>query len=127
MGLANPQSSPYALQSSQSEKFACVYCGDYGCRGGCAKDRGADGDRQISLEGNGTKPRFTPDGKKLCYLIVKEAPNDALAEPVLHLEAVSPDGRWIYAWAPVHGNGLPSGQAISLDGAVPFLLALSPT
>jgi Tol biopolymer transport system component len=33
------------------------------------------GERQISLEGNGTKPKFTPDGKKLCYLIVKEAPN----------------------------------------------------
>ena len=35
----------------------------------------AKGERQISLEGNGTKPKFTPDGKKLCYLIVKEAPN----------------------------------------------------
>jgi eukaryotic-like serine/threonine-protein kinase len=36
----------------------------------------AKGERQISLEGNGTKPKFTPDGKKLCYLIVKEAPNE---------------------------------------------------
>jgi eukaryotic-like serine/threonine-protein kinase len=34
------------------------------------------GERQISLEGNGTNPKFTPDGKKLCYLIVKEAPNE---------------------------------------------------
>jgi DNA-binding winged helix-turn-helix (wHTH) protein/Tol biopolymer transport system component len=34
----------------------------------------ARGERQISLEGNATKPQFTPDGKKLCYLIVKEAP-----------------------------------------------------
>lgn len=33
------------------------------------------GERQVSLEGNGTKPKFTPDGKKLCYLVVKEAPN----------------------------------------------------
>jgi Tol biopolymer transport system component len=35
----------------------------------------AKGERQISLEGNGTNPKFTPDGKRLCYLIVKEAPN----------------------------------------------------
>jgi hypothetical protein len=34
------------------------------------------GERQILLEGNGANPKFTPDGKKLCYLIVKEAPND---------------------------------------------------
>jgi Tol biopolymer transport system component len=33
------------------------------------------GERQISLEGNGTNPKFTPDGKKLCYLIAKEAAN----------------------------------------------------
>ena len=36
----------------------------------------AKGERQISLEGNGTNPKFTPDGKKLCYLIVKEAPRE---------------------------------------------------
>ena len=35
----------------------------------------AKGERQISLEGNATNPKFTPDGKKLCYLIVKEFPN----------------------------------------------------
>jgi Tol biopolymer transport system component len=33
------------------------------------------GERQISLEGNGTNPKFSPDGKKLCYLIAKEAAN----------------------------------------------------
>ena len=33
----------------------------------------ARGERQISLEVNGSNPRFTPDGKKLCYLVVKEA------------------------------------------------------
>jgi len=27
----------------------------------------AKGERQVSLEGNGNNPRFTPDGKKLCY------------------------------------------------------------
>jgi DNA-binding winged helix-turn-helix (wHTH) protein/Tol biopolymer transport system component len=35
----------------------------------------AKGERQIPLEGNATNPKFTPDGKKLCYLIVKEFPN----------------------------------------------------
>jgi Tol biopolymer transport system component len=29
----------------------------------------AKGERQISLEGNGYNARFTPDGKKLCYMI----------------------------------------------------------
>jgi Tol biopolymer transport system component len=33
----------------------------------------AKGEREVSLEGNGTKPKFTPDGKSLCYLMVKEA------------------------------------------------------
>lgn len=35
----------------------------------------AKGERQISLEGNGLNPKFTPDGKKLCYLTVIKAPN----------------------------------------------------
>src|SRR5262249_30727001 len=35
----------------------------------------AKGEREISLEGNAANPRFTPDGKKLCYLVVKQAPN----------------------------------------------------
>jgi WD40 repeat protein len=35
----------------------------------------AHGERQISLEGNATEPKFTPDGKKLCYRIVKKAAN----------------------------------------------------
>jgi serine/threonine protein kinase len=35
----------------------------------------AGGDRQVSrLEGNAAYPKFTPDGKKLCYRIVKEVP-----------------------------------------------------
>jgi DNA-binding winged helix-turn-helix (wHTH) protein len=36
----------------------------------------AKGERQISVESNGAVPKFTPDGKKLCYLIVKEAPSE---------------------------------------------------
>jgi DNA-binding winged helix-turn-helix (wHTH) protein/Tol biopolymer transport system component len=34
----------------------------------------AMGEREISLEGNGHDPKFTPDGKKLCYRIVPNAP-----------------------------------------------------
>jgi Tol biopolymer transport system component len=34
------------------------------------------GDRQISLEGNVAEPRFTRDGKKLLYRIVKEGPTE---------------------------------------------------
>lgn len=36
----------------------------------------AKGEHQVSLEGNGTNPKFTPDGKELCYLLAKEATND---------------------------------------------------
>jgi len=182
------------------------------------------GEHQISLEGNGTKPKFTPDGKKLCYLIAKEARNQlawyrnpgelriadlvsggsepvvrgfpvldydvsadgqhvvmstpdregksrlwvarldrgstpvqvpnveggfpkfgpdgdilfrrvesastfvyrvhpdgtglrkALKDPVFLLNDVSPDGRWISAWAPLPGSGTPAIQALPLDG-----------
>jgi Tol biopolymer transport system component len=35
----------------------------------------AKGERQIHLEGNAKNPRFTPDGKKLCYLVTKQATN----------------------------------------------------
>jgi DNA-binding winged helix-turn-helix (wHTH) protein/Tol biopolymer transport system component len=35
----------------------------------------AHGERQISLEGSATEPRFTPDGMKLCYRIVRKTPN----------------------------------------------------
>src|SRR5712691_2783731 len=36
----------------------------------------ASGERQISLEGNASNPKFTMNGMKLCYRIVKEAPTD---------------------------------------------------
>jgi Tol biopolymer transport system component len=38
--------------------------------------RDARGQRQISLEGNAADPKFTPDGKKLCYRIVTKTPNE---------------------------------------------------
>jgi hypothetical protein len=36
----------------------------------------AKGERGISVEGNAAQPRFTPDGKKLLYRIVKHATNE---------------------------------------------------
>jgi Tol biopolymer transport system component len=34
------------------------------------------GERQVSFESNAADPRFTPDGKKVLFRIVKEAPNE---------------------------------------------------
>jgi eukaryotic-like serine/threonine-protein kinase len=36
----------------------------------------ANGDREIVTEGNATEPKFTPDGARLCYRIVKEPPSE---------------------------------------------------
>ena len=36
----------------------------------------ATGERQISLEGNAAGPKFSLDGRKLYYRIVKQAPSD---------------------------------------------------
>ncbi|HEV2200135.1 MAG TPA: protein kinase [Bryobacteraceae bacterium] len=36
----------------------------------------ANGERQISLEGNAENPVFTPDGARLLYRVVKEQPNE---------------------------------------------------
>ena len=44
----------------------------------------------------------------------------ALPEPVFLLYSVSPNGRWIVAWAPLPGNGAPSIQAFPLDGGHPI-------
>ena len=42
----------------------------------------ARGERQISsLEGIAVNPKFTPDGKKLCYIIVKETPTPFSPQP----------------------------------------------
>jgi eukaryotic-like serine/threonine-protein kinase len=42
----------------------------------------ASGERQISsLEGIAVNPRFTPDGKKLCYSVVKQTPTPFSAQP----------------------------------------------
>ena len=190
----------------------------------------AKGERQVSLEGNGYNPKFTPDGKKLCYTVVKKAANQfawyrnpgelrvadlesgdseplvpglpvleydissdgrlvvmsttdgegkprlwvmpfdrssppvqipnvegaspkfgagddiffrhldgtsvfvyrvhpdgtelrkAFSAPVFLTYPVSPDGRWMVAWAPIGGSGPPSMQAFPLNGGTPIQL-----
>src|SRR5262245_12142784 len=82
----------------------------------------ARGDRQISVEGNGANPVFTPDGSKLLYRLVREQPNEfayyrdlgevVVADlksgrseplvrgfPVLNFD-ISPDGREVVMEAP---------------------------
>jgi serine/threonine protein kinase len=196
------------------------------------------GEHQISLEGNGAQPKFTPDAKKLLYRIVKEPPSEwgfyrdagevriadlatGRSEPAVRgllafdydlsadgrqvvmqtegadgkpqlwlapldhsgppkrisgaeggfprflpsgeilfrrtegstafnstgfmyrirtdgtgvrkaLEAailipwdVSPDGKWLSAWAPLHGDGPPAVQAFPLEGGSPVLVGIS--
>lgn len=36
----------------------------------------ANGDREIVTEGNAAQPKFTPDGTRLCYRMVKEPPSE---------------------------------------------------
>jgi serine/threonine protein kinase/Tol biopolymer transport system component len=197
----------------------------------------SSGDRQISLEGNGAQPKFTPDGKKLLYRVVGEPPSEwgfyrdagevrivdlasgrsepvvrglqtldydlstdgsqivmqtegadhkpqfwlapldhsapprqipgidggfpmflpdgeilfrrteggtafnssgtmyrvhldgtgmrkAFDTPVLIPQTVSPDGQWLIAWAPVHGDGPPAIQAFPLGGGTPVLVTI---
>jgi class 3 adenylate cyclase/Tol biopolymer transport system component len=57
--------------------------------------------------------RVRPDGTGM---------RKALEQAILLLWAVSPDGRWISAFAPLAGNGLPAGQAFPLDGEPPVFI-----
>ena len=50
----------------------------------------------------------------------------ALEQTILALWGVSPDGRWIGAWASLPGNGPPSSQAFPLDGNPPIALGWVP-
>jgi hypothetical protein len=40
----------------------------------------------------------------------------ALQQPILTVQDVSPDGKWLSAWAPVEGTGTSAFQAFPLDG-----------
>jgi eukaryotic-like serine/threonine-protein kinase len=67
--------------------------------------------QEAGMEGSpGFVYRVRPDGTGM---------RKAVEQEILVLWRVSPDGRWISAWAPLPGNGPPSGQAFSLDGKPP--------
>jgi Tol biopolymer transport system component len=60
--------------------------------------------------------RVRPDGSGL---------RKAFEQPVNQFNSprpVSPDGRWVYAWAPLPGDGPAAGQVFSLDGKPPISL-----
>src|SRR5579871_6214900 len=98
------------------------------------------GERQVSLEGNAAQPFFTPDGKKILYRIVREAPGDSgwyrdagevriadlesgRSEPVVRGLAafnydLSPDGREI-AMETADAQGKPRIWLASLDHSAP--------
>jgi Tol biopolymer transport system component len=100
----------------------------------------AKGDRQISrLEGNASYPKFTPDGKRLCYRIVTEVPRfgtnrDPGEVWVADLESghsepvapgfqpidydISPDGQQVVMEAP-DGEGKPRFWLAPLDHRSP--------
>ena len=83
----------------------------------------------------GTQPRFGLGGEVFFRLRDDSHPEDArsvyrvqrdgtglrkaLEQSVLILTAVSPDGRWVSAWAPLPGNGPAAFQAFPLDGGAP--------
>jgi serine/threonine protein kinase len=50
----------------------------------------------------------------------------ALEQEILLFFGVSPDGRWIAAWAPLPGNGPPFAQAFPLDGKPPVAIGWCP-
>jgi Tol biopolymer transport system component len=102
----------------------------------------SSGERQVSLEGYSYDPKFTPDGKRLCYRILKgpapsyDAPGELHVveldtgdnEPLLPGLAVSgmpglaydisPDGRQVVAAAP-DGEGKPRLWLAALDRQSP--------
>ena len=89
--------------------------------------------RQIpNVEGG--DPRFAPDGSVyfrhnegastvagslgFIYSVRPDGSGlrKAIDAPVNNFYAVSPDGRWVEAWAPLPGNGPAKGQVFSLEG-----------
>ncbi len=87
----------------------------------------------------GTQPRFGPGGEVFFRLRDDSHPQDArnvyrvrqdgtglrkaFDQSVLILNAVSPDGRWVSAWAPLPGNGPAAVQMFPLDGGPPVAIA----
>jgi serine/threonine protein kinase/Tol biopolymer transport system component len=98
--------------------------------------------RQIpNVEGG--SPRFLPDGQIL-FRRIEGSPTiagttgfmyrvrpdgtgiqKALEWTILIVLDVSPDGKWLMAWAPLGGNGSPAFQAFPLDGGPPVNIGTS--
>jgi len=95
--------------------------------------------RQIPNVSGGT-PRFLPDGEIVFRRVegssaygsngfMYRARSDgtgvhkAFEQPVLFLSNISPDGKWLVAWAPRGGDGPPAFQAFPLDGGSPITIA----
>jgi serine/threonine protein kinase len=57
--------------------------------------------------------RIRPDGSGF---------EKALEQPILTMGAVSPDGRWLVAWATLSDGGSPAWQAFPLSGGTPILI-----
>ena len=88
----------------------------------------------------GSAPRFGPGGE-IYFRHLEGKPNmignngfayrvqqdgtglrKAIAQPILLMWAVSPDGRWLEAWAPVGASGPPAFQVFPLDGGSPSIV-----
>jgi hypothetical protein len=100
-------------------------------------DRSSPAHQIPNVEGGG--PRFLPDGDILFRrvagtnamgsigFVYRVRPDGsrlqkALERSVLIMGNVSPDGKWLIAWALLPGNGPPETQAFPLDGAPPIAL-----
>jgi DNA-binding winged helix-turn-helix (wHTH) protein/Tol biopolymer transport system component len=83
----------------------------------------------------GAQPKFLPGGEILfrrtegsARFVYRIRPDGtgmrkAIEQPILIMSHVSPDGRWLTAWAPLHGDGPPASQAFSLGGGPPVTIA----
>jgi len=72
---------------------------------------------QHSMEGTaGLVYRVRPDGTAL---------EQALQQPILTMGSLSPDGRWLVAWALIGGDGTPAWQAFSLAGGPPVTIGIA--
>jgi Tol biopolymer transport system component len=60
--------------------------------------------------------RVRPDGSGLRKVVEQPVNQFNFSSPV------SPDGRWVFGWGPLGGNGPAAGQAYSLDGKTPISL-----
>jgi serine/threonine protein kinase/Tol biopolymer transport system component len=88
---------------------------------------------------DGVQPRFVPNGEILLRrveasptagttgFVYRVRPDGTgmrkiLESPILLVNSVSPDGKWLVAWAPLHGDGPPADQAFPLDGGSPVVI-----